>query len=70
MVSEQFNDVSSLNNMAFNFFIHHAHYCFRRFSGHDLNGHNNDFLVLCDAYVYAVRLFVLTINVLKMNVRF
>ena len=69
MISEQFIDVSSPNNMAFNLFMHNIYYCFKRFSGH-LNGHNNNFLVLCDKYVYAVPLLVRTINVLKMNVRF
>ena len=69
MISEQFNEVSSLNNMAFNLFIHQNYYWFRHFSGH-LNGHNHDFLVLCDAYVYAVPLLVCTINVLKISVRF
>ena len=39
------------------------------FSGH-LNGHNNDFLVLCDAYVYAVPLLVRTINFMNIIVRF
>ena len=47
MISEQFNDVSSLNNMEFNLFIHHIYHWFQRFSGH-LNGHNNEFLVVCD----------------------
>ena len=42
------------------------HYCF---SGH-LNRRNNDFLILCEAYVYAVPLLLRTINVLKMNVGF
>ena len=69
MISEQFNDVRSLNNMAFNLFIHNIYHWFQRFSG-NLNGHNNEFLVLCNAYVYAVPLLVCTINVLKMNVRF
>ena len=69
MISEQFNDVSSLNNMAFNLFINHIYYWFRHFSG-NLNGHNHDFLVLCGAYVYAFPLLVCTINVLKMNVIF
>ena len=69
MISEQFNDVSSLNNTAFNLFIHHIYYWFCRLSG-NLNRHNNDFLVLRDAYVYAVPLLVRTINILKMNIRF
>ena len=69
MISEHFDEVSSLNNMAFNLFIHHIYYWFRHFSGH-LNGNNHDFLVLCDAYAYAVPLLVRKINVLKMYVRF
>ena len=67
LISEQLNDNSSLNNMAFNMLIHHFYYWFGHFSGH-LNGHNNDFLVLCDAYVYAVPFLVRTVDVLKMNV--
>ena len=47
MISEQFNDIRSLNNMAFYLFIHHIYYRFRCFSGH-LNGHNNYFLVQSD----------------------
>ena len=69
MISEKFNDVSSLNNMAFNLFIHRIYYCFQCFSV-NLNGHNNDFLVLCDPYVYAVSLLVRTIHLLKIIVRF
>ena len=69
MISEQFNDVISLNNMAFNLFIHHIYYWFRHFSGH-FNVHIHEFLVLCDAYVYAVPLLVRKINVLRMNVIF
>ena len=38
--------------------------CFRHFRGH-LNGHNNDFLVLWDASVFAVPFLVHTVNVLK-----
>ena len=56
MVSEQFNDIISLNNMEFN-----------HFSGH-LNGHDNDFLVLCYAYVYVVPFLVRTVDVMIMNV--
>ena len=67
MISEQFNAVSSLNNMAFNLFVHHFYYLFRHFSGH-LNGHNNDFLVLCDAYVYTVPFLLRTVDILKINV--
>ena len=69
MISEQFNDVSSLNNMAFNLFTPHMYLWFQCFSGH-LNGHNNDFLVLCDVHVYAVLLLVRTINFLTIIVRF
>ena len=69
LISEQFNDISSLNNMAFNLFIHHFYYWFRHFSGH-LNGRNNNFLVICDAYVYAVPFLVRTVDVLKTNVWF
>ena len=69
MIYEQFIDVSSLNNMAFNLFIHHIDYRFRYFSCY-LNGHNHYFLVLCDVYVYANPLLVRTINFLKMDVRF
>ena len=69
MISEQFNDVSSLNNMAFNLFMDSIYYSLQCLSG-DLNGHNNDFLDLCDAYVYAVPLLVRTINLLKIIVRF
>ena len=61
--------LSHLKNMALYLFIHHMYFWFPRFSGY-LNWHNNDFLVLCDAYVYAVPLLVRTINVLKMDVRF
>ena len=61
MIPEQFNDVSSINNMAFNLFIHRIYYLLQYFSVH-LNGHNNLYLVICDAYVYAVPLLVRTIN--------
>ena len=61
MISEQFNDVSSINNMAFNLFIHRFYYLLQLFNGH-LNGHNSFFLVLSDAYVHAVPLVVRTIN--------
>ena len=67
LISEQFNDISSLNNMAFNLFIHHFYYWFVHFSGH-LNGHNNDFLVLCYVYDDAVPSLVRTVDVLKINV--
>ena len=69
MISEKFNDGSSINNMTFNLFIHRIYFLLQYFSGH-LNGNNNDFLVLCDAYVYAVSLLVRTINLLKSIVRF
>ena len=69
IISEQFNDVSSFNNMEFNLFINHIYYWFQRFSGH-LNVHNDEFLVLCDTYVYAVLLLVRTINSFKSIVRF
>ena len=55
MISEQFNDVSSFINTAFDLFIYHIYYWFRHFSGH-LKGHNHDYLVLCDTYDYAVPL--------------
>ena len=69
MISEQFNDVSSLNNMSFNLFMNRIYYWFQCFSVH-LNRNNNNFLVLCDAYVYAVPLLARTINLLKIIVRF
>ena len=68
MVSEQLNDVSSINNMAFNLFIHRIYCMLQYFSGH-LNGQNNFFLVLCDAYIYTVPLLVRTINSSKIIVR-
>ena len=61
MNSEQFNDVSSINNMAFNLFIDRIYYDLQYFSG-NLKGNNNFFLVLSDAYVHAVPLVVRTIN--------
>ena len=64
MISEQFNDFSSLNNMTFNLFIHCIHYSLQCFSQH-LNWHNIDFLLLYDAFVYAVSFLVRTINLLK-----
>ena len=67
MISEQFNDVISLNNMVFNLFIHHFYFLFRHFSVH-LNGYNKKHLVLCDAYVYAVPFLLHTVDVLEMNV--
>ena len=57
MISEQVNDVSSINNMAFNLFIDRIYYPLQLFNGH-LNGHNSFFLVLSDAYVHAVPLVV------------
>ena len=60
MISEQFNDVSSINTMAFNLFIDRIYFLLQLFSGH-LNGHNSFFLVLSDAYVHAVPLVVRTI---------
>ena len=68
MISEQFNDVSSINTMAFNLFIDLIYYLLKLFSGH-LNGHNRLFSVLSDAYVHAVPLVVHTINSSKMIVR-
>ena len=61
MILEQLNDVSSINNMAFNLFIHRIYFILQYFSGH-LNGQNNFFLVLCDAYVSTVSLLVRTIQ--------
>ena len=69
MISEQFNDVSSINNMAFNLFIHRIYFMLQYFSGH-LNGQNNLFLDLCDAYVYTVPILVRTINSSKIIVQF
>ena len=69
MISEQFNDVRSINNMVFNLFIHRMYYLLQYFSGH-LNGYNNFFLVLCDTYVHAVPLLVRTINSSKIIERF
>ena len=37
MISEQFNDVSSINTMAFNFFIDRIYYLLELFNGY-LNG--------------------------------
>ena len=76
--SVRFNSVSisdieyferSMNHTAFILFIHIIYYYLQFFSGH-LNGHNHDFLFVCDAYVYAVELLVSTINLLKIIVRF
>ena len=61
--------LAHLINMAFHLFIHHFCYCFSHFSGH-LNGNNNNYLVICDVYVYAVPFLVRTVDVLKMNVWF
>ena len=49
--------------------LYHIHYSLQCFSVH-LNGHTNDFLDLCDAYVYAVPFLVRTMNLLKIVVRF
>ena len=49
-ISEQFNDVCSINSTAFNLFIDRIYYVLQLFSGH-LNGHNSFFLVLSEAYV-------------------
>ena len=69
MISEQFNDVSSINTMAFNLFQDRIYYLLQLFSGH-LNGHNSFFLVLSDAYVHAVPLVIVrTINSSKIVVR-
>ena len=68
MISEQFNDVSSINTMAFNLFQDRIYYLLQLFSGH-LNGHNSFFLVLIDAYIHAVPLVVPTINSSKIIVR-
>ena len=77
MISEQFNDVRSINNKIHrpisstdNLFIDNyctiiiRHYCF---SSHSI-GRNNDFLVLRDAYVNAVLLFIRTINILPVTI--
>ena len=64
MISEQFNDVSSINTMAFNLFIDHIYHLLQLFCGH-LNGRNSFSLVLSDAYVHAVPLVVRTINTSK-----
>ena len=42
MISEQFNDVSSINNKEFNLFIDRIYYLLQLFNGH-LNGHNSFF---------------------------
>ena len=62
MISEQFNDVSSIHTTAFNLFIDRIHYLLQIFSGH-LNWHNNFFLVKSDAYVHAVPLLVYIVDV-------
>ena len=78
MISEQFNDVRSIKNKIHtdplvvrkNLFIDNyctiiiRHYCI---SSHSI-GRNNDFLVLRDAYVNAVRLFIRTINILPVTI--
>ena len=68
MISEQFNDVRSINTMAFNLFIDRIYYLLQYFSG-NLNWHNNFFFVLSDAYVHAVPLLLRTINAPKIIVR-
>ena len=68
MISEQFNDVSSTDTKAFNFFIDRIYFLLQLFSGH-LNGHNSFFLVLSDAYVLAAPLVVRIINQPKIIVR-
>ena len=60
MISEQFNDVSSINNKAFNLFIYRIYYLLQLFNGH-LNRHNSFLLLLSDAYVHADPLVVRTI---------
>ena len=42
IISEQFNDVSSINNKAFNLFIDRIYYLLQLFNGH-LNRHNSFF---------------------------
>ena len=69
MISEQFNDFSSINNMAFNLFMHRIYFMLQYFSGH-LDGQNNFILVLFDAYVYTFPLLVRTINTSKIIVGF
>ena len=54
--------------MAFNLFMDRTYYLLKYFSGH-LNGHNNFFLVLSEAYVPAVPLVVRKINSSKIIVR-
>ena len=44
MISEQFNEVSSINNKAFNLFIDRIYYLLQLFNGH-LNRHNSFFKV-------------------------
>ena len=68
MISEQFNDVSSIDNMAFNLFKDPIYYLSQLFNGH-LNRHNRFLLVLSDAYVHAVPLVVRTIYSSKIIVR-
>ena len=112
MISEQFNDVSSINNKAFNLFIDRIYYLLQLFNGHlnrhnsfffgikwrictrtpisstynlfidkyctiiirhycfssHLIGRNNDFLLLRDAYVNAVPLFIGKINILRVTI--
>ena len=69
MILEQFIDVSSINNMFFNLLIHRIDFFLQYFNWH-LSGHNNLFLVHCDAYVYAVTLLVRTIKQSKIIGRF
>ena len=45
LISEQFNDISSLKNMTFNMFILNFYQQFGHFGGH-INRHNNNFLVV------------------------
>ena len=68
MISEQYNDVSSINNMAFNLFIHRIYFLLQYFSA-QLKGHNIFFLVLSDAYAHAIPLLVRSINSSKIIVR-
>ena len=57
MISEQFNDVSSINNKAFNLFKDRIYYLLQLFNG-QLNRHNSFFKVLSDVYVHADPLVV------------
>ena len=58
MISEQLNDVSSINNKAFNLFIDRIYYLLQNFIGH-LKRHNSFFLILSDARtIYSLKIIV------------